>query len=365
MASYRFDAKMKKDVADWLAEVNRKLAEAKELAWDDKLERTYLAVDAAHWAKLDAIDSLPVCKLGKKDLPFSKLYDLFWDLLHDMFETLRLAKGAADADSRKALGEKLKGLLDRLKALQAMEWPTDDLKKALNDLVKQMTELHKLVTAKGPLDKKRIGELHYDISRFVNEFFLALGKAFGFDARQIFHSLRAIDLGLEQLLGLTATKPIDGGKFNTIAELIENEKKQLEKAIGAIGVTADGGGGTEDGDDGKGDDDGTGEDGGKGEDGGTDEGGTGEGEGGGGGTPQGRCVVATAGYGSPYAQEVVLLRRWRDEVLTGSAGGRALVAAYYTLSPPVAALIARAAPLRAGVRWGLRPLIAHLRRLGY
>ena len=65
---------------------------------------------------------------------------------------------------------------------------------------------------------------------------------------------------------------------------------------------------------------------------------------------KGFCFVATAAYGSPMAQEVVLLSRFRDEVLLHSKLGRLFVAFYYWLSPPIAAIIARFGFLRAATR---------------
>ena len=41
------------------------------------------------------------------------------------------------------------------------------------------------------------------------------------------------------------------------------------------------------------------------------------------------CFIATTVYGDPDAHEVNVLRRFRDEVLMESPGGRAFVAVYY------------------------------------
>ncbi|MBS1788558.1 MAG: zinc ribbon domain-containing protein [Acidobacteria bacterium] len=78
---------------------------------------------------------------------------------------------------------------------------------------------------------------------------------------------------------------------------------------------------------------------------------------------KGMCFVATAAYGSPLAPEVILLSRYRDEVLLPSKLGALFVALYYLISPPLAALIARIDFLRAMTRnWLLAPIIHFLRR---
>jgi DNA-directed RNA polymerase subunit RPC12/RpoP len=53
-------------------------------------------------------------------------------------------------------------------------------------------------------------------------------------------------------------------------------------------------------------------------------------------TKSGGCYIATAVYGSYEAPEVMVLRKFRDEVLTKSLLGRVFIKTYYVLSPPVA-----------------------------
>lgn len=69
------------------------------------------------------------------------------------------------------------------------------------------------------------------------------------------------------------------------------------------------------------------------------------------------CFIATAAYGDYDAQNVQLLRRFRDSVLEQNELGRSFVAAYYRYSPPIAQTIARYPVLRFLVRMLLTPLI--------
>ena len=72
----------------------------------------------------------------------------------------------------------------------------------------------------------------------------------------------------------------------------------------------------------------------------------------------GFCFVATAAYGDYDHPQVRLLRAFRDEVLAGSAMGRAFVRTYYRHSPPLAAWIARGDGRRLVARGVLWPLVA-------
>lgn len=65
---------------------------------------------------------------------------------------------------------------------------------------------------------------------------------------------------------------------------------------------------------------------------------------------KGMCFIATAAYGSSLAPEVIILSRFRDDVLLNSTIGRAFVKFYYLTSPPLAAFIAKTNFLRVVTR---------------
>jgi hypothetical protein len=62
------------------------------------------------------------------------------------------------------------------------------------------------------------------------------------------------------------------------------------------------------------------------------------------------CFIATAAYGTPTAEQIDVLREFRDDVLLQSGMGSAFVNLYYRLSPPVARFIAGNEVLRTLVR---------------
>jgi hypothetical protein len=82
-----------------------------------------------------------------------------------------------------------------------------------------------------------------------------------------------------------------------------------------------------------------------------DTGGTVDEDGGGG------CFIATAAFGSPMENHVMILRQFRDKILLPNKIGRAAVVFYYKHSPPLADYIATHDNLRKFVRWSLLPII--------
>jgi hypothetical protein len=77
----------------------------------------------------------------------------------------------------------------------------------------------------------------------------------------------------------------------------------------------------------------------------------------------GPCFIATAAYGTPMADEVNVLRTFRDAYLLNSALGTAFVDTYYRVSPGIAEVVAAHPALAAVVRAMLVPVIAVARMM--
>jgi hypothetical protein len=70
------------------------------------------------------------------------------------------------------------------------------------------------------------------------------------------------------------------------------------------------------------------------------------------------CFIATAAYGTPMADDIQVLREFRDEYLLANPVGEVLVDIYYRISPPIADFINEHPSLRPIVRTGLAPAVA-------
>jgi len=71
-----------------------------------------------------------------------------------------------------------------------------------------------------------------------------------------------------------------------------------------------------------------------------------------------RCCIATAAYGTPVAEEIEILREFRDEYLLTNPLGQTFVDFYYSISPPIAEFITEHPNLKPIVRAGLSPAVA-------
>lgn len=71
----------------------------------------------------------------------------------------------------------------------------------------------------------------------------------------------------------------------------------------------------------------------------------------------GGCFIATAAYGTPMADEIQILREFRDKYLLTNPLGQVLVDFYYGVSPPIADVIAEHPSLKPIVRAGLAPIV--------
>lgn len=71
----------------------------------------------------------------------------------------------------------------------------------------------------------------------------------------------------------------------------------------------------------------------------------------------GGCFIATATFGTPMANEVNILKRFRDNFLLRNRTGEMFVRVYYKLSPPIASAIKKFEMLRRVVRIFLTPIV--------
>ena len=69
------------------------------------------------------------------------------------------------------------------------------------------------------------------------------------------------------------------------------------------------------------------------------------------------CLIATAAYGTPLAEDINTLRHFRDTHLLNNPLGTAFVDTYYRLSPPIADKVSTSPALSATIRLLLTPLL--------
>jgi len=69
------------------------------------------------------------------------------------------------------------------------------------------------------------------------------------------------------------------------------------------------------------------------------------------------CFIATAAYGTPLAEEIQILREFRDEYLLTNPLGQGLVDFYYRVSPPIAEFISEHPSVKPVVRVGVLPAV--------
>ena len=77
------------------------------------------------------------------------------------------------------------------------------------------------------------------------------------------------------------------------------------------------------------------------------------------------CFVATAAYGSVMANDVELLRHFRDSFMKRTIFGELAIESYYTFGPALAGMVGESDLLRASARDALAPIIERVRRLSY
>ncbi len=71
----------------------------------------------------------------------------------------------------------------------------------------------------------------------------------------------------------------------------------------------------------------------------------------------GLCFVATEAYGTPFAGEIKILSKFRDDFLLKNTPGRLLVRGYYEVSPRIAHSIKNRPSLKKLIRWHLKPIV--------
>ncbi len=76
------------------------------------------------------------------------------------------------------------------------------------------------------------------------------------------------------------------------------------------------------------------------------------------------CFIATAAFGSPFEENVMILKKFRDDTLSNYPAGQWFTRFYYKHSPPVAHFIDSREFAKSIVREMLRPIIFMVRYFG-
>jgi hypothetical protein len=77
----------------------------------------------------------------------------------------------------------------------------------------------------------------------------------------------------------------------------------------------------------------------------------------------GNCFIATAAYGTPMADEVIVLKRFRDQYLASMPAGRVFIDNYYKISPPIACFIEDKPVLKNITRFIISPVVKLLKNI--
>ncbi|MFA5772021.1 MAG: CFI-box-CTERM domain-containing protein [Thermoplasmata archaeon] len=77
---------------------------------------------------------------------------------------------------------------------------------------------------------------------------------------------------------------------------------------------------------------------------------------------QGPCFIATAAYGTPMAEEINVLRNWRDDFLLSTKIGTSFVNIYYKTSPPIADFVSSSNLRKAVVRAVINPIVLLMKK---
>ena len=72
------------------------------------------------------------------------------------------------------------------------------------------------------------------------------------------------------------------------------------------------------------------------------------------------CYIATMAYGDYNHPKVIVLRRFRDDILTKSAYGRVFIKIYYWTSPKLVKILSNHKHINAAIRWGLDRIVKQL-----